>query len=234
MAGLECRDVLADRGYHREALLELIRASGAKPHVQEAARASLGRPPHLPPRNLVEQFFRKLRRFRRFATRFDKLARNFLAAVALASVQLWTRAYKVHYLATKDSNGSDVLNGMVNFVHEVNKNIEAPPGASYRASGSFLYDVTGILRHSCRSNDRDAPHFRRSVLGNGNLMITAEVEYRSNSFFRHCERLFFRFAFCRHFRKRRYERGVPAAFLRLKNNGKAIFRWHNETSSIRH
>ena len=33
-------------------------------------------------RNLVERFFCKLKHFRRVATRFDKLARNFLAAVA--------------------------------------------------------------------------------------------------------------------------------------------------------
>jgi transposase len=46
-------------------------------------------------RNLVERFFCKLKRFRLIATRFDKLSRNFLAAVALASTRLWTR---VHYL----------------------------------------------------------------------------------------------------------------------------------------
>jgi transposase len=45
-------------------------------------------------RNLVERFFNQLKHFRRIATRFDKLARNFLAAVALASVRLWTRSYE--------------------------------------------------------------------------------------------------------------------------------------------
>ena len=48
-------------------------------------------------RNLVERYFNKLKHFRRIATRFEKLARNFLAAVALASARLWTRAYAVHY-----------------------------------------------------------------------------------------------------------------------------------------
>ncbi|HTN64043.1 MAG TPA: IS5/IS1182 family transposase, partial [Devosia sp.] len=42
----------------------------------------------------VERFFCKLKHFRRVATRFDKLARNFLAAVALASTRLWTRNYE--------------------------------------------------------------------------------------------------------------------------------------------
>jgi transposase len=36
-------------------------------------------------RNLVERFFNRLKHFRAIATRYDKLARNFLAGVQLAS-----------------------------------------------------------------------------------------------------------------------------------------------------
>ena len=36
-------------------------------------------------RNLVERFFNKIKHFRAIATRYDKLARNFLAGVHLAS-----------------------------------------------------------------------------------------------------------------------------------------------------
>ena len=36
-------------------------------------------------RNLVERFFNKLKHFRAIATRYDKLARNFLAGIHLAS-----------------------------------------------------------------------------------------------------------------------------------------------------
>ena len=43
-------------------------------------------------RNLVERFFNKIKHFRRIATRYDKLARNFLAAIALASIRLWLPA----------------------------------------------------------------------------------------------------------------------------------------------
>jgi transposase len=43
-------------------------------------------------RNLVERFFCKLKHFRGVATRFDKLARHFLAAVLIASTRLWLRA----------------------------------------------------------------------------------------------------------------------------------------------
>ena len=39
-------------------------------------------------RNLIERFFNKLKHFRAVATRYDKLARNFLAAVQLASAMI--------------------------------------------------------------------------------------------------------------------------------------------------
>ena len=45
-------------------------------------------------RDLVERYFNKIKHFRWIANRFDKLARNFLAAVALASTRLWLRAYE--------------------------------------------------------------------------------------------------------------------------------------------
>jgi transposase len=38
-------------------------------------------------------FFSKLKHYRRIATRYDKLAENFLAMVKLASLRLWLRAY---------------------------------------------------------------------------------------------------------------------------------------------
>lgn len=45
-------------------------------------------------RNVIERYFCKLKHFRRIATRFDRLARNFLAAVLLASTRRWLRAYE--------------------------------------------------------------------------------------------------------------------------------------------
>jgi transposase len=40
-------------------------------------------------RHLIENFFCKLKQYRAIATRYDKAARNFLAAVYLASVVIW-------------------------------------------------------------------------------------------------------------------------------------------------
>ena len=42
-------------------------------------------------RNLVERFFNKIKQCRRVATRYDKLAANYLAFIQLASIRLWLR-----------------------------------------------------------------------------------------------------------------------------------------------
>jgi transposase len=43
-------------------------------------------------RNLVERFFNKIKQCRRVATRYDKLAANYLAFIKLASIRIWLRA----------------------------------------------------------------------------------------------------------------------------------------------
>jgi transposase len=71
-----------------------VREAGGEAHIptqrnvriQRSVDATLYRQ-----RNLIERFFNKLKHFRRIATRFDKLARNFLAAVLLAATRLRTR-----------------------------------------------------------------------------------------------------------------------------------------------
>lgn len=91
------RDIVADRGYDAQYILDAAKDRGALAHiptqrdrkVQRSVDHAIYRR-----RNLVERFFCKLKHFRRVATRFDKLARNFLAAVAIASVRIWTRAYE--------------------------------------------------------------------------------------------------------------------------------------------
>ena len=40
-------------------------------------------------RNLIERMFARLKDFRRIATRYDKLARNFLAGILIAAILLW-------------------------------------------------------------------------------------------------------------------------------------------------
>ena len=49
-------------------------------------------------RDLVEWFFNKIKQCRPIATRYDKLATNYLAFVRLASIRLWLRVNEFHLL----------------------------------------------------------------------------------------------------------------------------------------
>ena len=89
--------LVAARGYDAQAVIELVRSRGGCAHIPTQKDRKIQRsvdPAIYRQRNLVERFFCKLKHFRRIATRFDKLARNFLAAVLLASTRLWLRAYE--------------------------------------------------------------------------------------------------------------------------------------------
>src|SRR6185437_2500528 len=91
------RDVVADRGFFARTIIELIEAGGAAAHIPSQSNVRVRRVVDREiyrQRNLVERFFNKLKHFRRIATRFDKLARNYLAAVLMAATRLWTRAYE--------------------------------------------------------------------------------------------------------------------------------------------
>ena len=91
------RALVADRGYDSMAIVDLVQSLGGEAHIPTQSRVRIQRsvaPELYRRRNLVERFFCKLKHFRRVATRFDKLARNFLAAVMLASTKLWLRTYE--------------------------------------------------------------------------------------------------------------------------------------------
>ena len=84
--------MLADKAYDADGIRDLIEAQGAVPNIP--AKSNRKWKPCFSKvlyreRNLVERFFSKLKHFRRIATRYDKLARNFLAAVEIAAVILW-------------------------------------------------------------------------------------------------------------------------------------------------
>lgn len=89
--------VLADKAYDADGIRALIEAQGATPNIP--AKSNRKWKPCFSKRlyrdrNLIERFFSKLKHFRRIATRYDKLAENFLAMVKLASMRLWLRAYE--------------------------------------------------------------------------------------------------------------------------------------------
>jgi transposase len=88
------RDLVADRGYDARAIIDLVESRGGRAHIPTCRDRKIQRSVDhaiYRQRNLIERFFNKLKHFRRIATRYDKTARNFLAAVQLAATRLWAR-----------------------------------------------------------------------------------------------------------------------------------------------
>jgi transposase len=83
------RALLADKGYDGDKLRAQIIERGAKPVIPNKSNRVVVHPfskRAYKGRNVIERCFCRLKDFRRIATRYDKLARNFLAAVHLAAV----------------------------------------------------------------------------------------------------------------------------------------------------
>ncbi len=83
---------LADKAYDANALIEALEERGITPVIPPKANRVAPRKTDFAlyrERNLVERFFLKLKGFRAIATRYDKLANTFLAAVHLVSVLVW-------------------------------------------------------------------------------------------------------------------------------------------------
>lgn len=83
---------MADKAYDTNPLRALLAQRGIEPVIPSIRR----RKPLIPydvhayrERNLIERMFCRLKDFRRIATRYDKLARNFLAGVLLAATIIW-------------------------------------------------------------------------------------------------------------------------------------------------
>ncbi len=83
-----CRIVLADKGYDSDAIRRQIEASGAAPNIPPKINRrweTVLLPVLYRGRNAIERMFGRLKDFRRIATRYDRLATNYLAAVCLAA-----------------------------------------------------------------------------------------------------------------------------------------------------
>lgn len=86
------RSVLADKGYDSDAVVAQIESQGSRavipPRRCRRVERSYDRDV-FKSRFLVEQFFAKIKRCRRVATRYEKLAVTFMAMVLLACVLVW-------------------------------------------------------------------------------------------------------------------------------------------------
>ena len=81
--------LLADRGYDADRIRALVRQHGAWANIPPKRNRTEAL--CFKARNLVERFFNRIKHCRRVATRYDKLAANYLAFVQLASIRLWLR-----------------------------------------------------------------------------------------------------------------------------------------------
>ena len=93
LPGLEVEALLADKAYDAdERVIQPLRNAGIEPVIPSKANRKEPRPYDkdlYKARSLIEIFFCKLKQFRAIATRYDKTARNFLAAVHLAAAVIW-------------------------------------------------------------------------------------------------------------------------------------------------
>lgn len=88
----EASYVIADKGYDTDAFITTILMMQATPVIpskknrttQRAHDESLYKE-----RNLVERVFQKLKSYRRIATRYERLARNYQSMLSLVSIVIW-------------------------------------------------------------------------------------------------------------------------------------------------
>jgi len=86
--------LLADRGFDADWIRTFVTEHGAWANIppKRNRKEAICFSPYLyKARNLVERFFNKIKQCRRVATRYDKLAANYLAFIQLASTRHWLR-----------------------------------------------------------------------------------------------------------------------------------------------
>ena len=92
--GLPAAQVLADRTYDADSLCALITEPGGEPVIPPRRHRKVQRYYDriaYQQRWGIEGFFAKLKQWRRIATRYDKLAANFLGFIKLASIMMWLK-----------------------------------------------------------------------------------------------------------------------------------------------
>lgn len=85
---------MADKAYDAQRAADAISASGAVPVIPNRISATTRRPFNADlykKRNCIERFFNRIKHFRRIATRYDKLARNYKSLFALVAATFWIK-----------------------------------------------------------------------------------------------------------------------------------------------
>ncbi len=90
---MQADTLLADKAFDAdERVIEPLLAAGKSPVIPSKSNRKVPRTldkKMYKARHLIKNFFCKLKQFRAIATRYDKTARNFLAAIHLAAASIW-------------------------------------------------------------------------------------------------------------------------------------------------
>lgn len=91
---LKGSNILADRGYDSDKLIDYIYEQGGEPTIPSRKGAKFER--HCDwwlykERHLIEKLFLKLKAFHRIATHYDKLAFTYLGFLCIASILIWLK-----------------------------------------------------------------------------------------------------------------------------------------------
>lgn len=98
--------LLGDKAYDANWIRERVEMQGAAPNIPDKSnrkyRHGFSKTLYRE-RNHVERFFNRIKSFRRVATRFEKLAANYLGMVKLASIRIWLRFHQTSAMTVTES-----------------------------------------------------------------------------------------------------------------------------------
>jgi transposase len=87
--------LLGDKAYDaNERVIDILHSAGKAAVIPSKANRRVGRDYDkdiYKARHLIENFFEKIKQYRAIATRYDKTAQNFLAAVQLVAAAIWLK-----------------------------------------------------------------------------------------------------------------------------------------------
>ena len=94
LAGFPAQNVLADKGYDSQKIVDTVEKSGAKAVIPPRSCVKSPRETDFAmyaERYRIECFFSRLKHYRGVATRYAKRARNFASLIYLAASMLWMK-----------------------------------------------------------------------------------------------------------------------------------------------
>ncbi|MFM8901189.1 MAG: transposase, partial [Burkholderiales bacterium] len=92
LEGICAKALIADKAYDTNEIVGIAQNQGMTAIIPSRANRQHPRPldkVRYKARHLVENLFQRMKVFRRFATRYEKLDRNFLGIVHLAAIMKW-------------------------------------------------------------------------------------------------------------------------------------------------